>query len=642
MSLMLANRGLLNTTYQEAISYQTFFDATEASNTLGTPFTLESGELKSTGSNGFKQFFTHDRLSCGDLQRLYCEFRITDAASAFGLLKYYDNSITNLPASNSYGEVDFGTQKLNIYSGFTASTLGTITMQADLTIITNTSHNYSLEYKKIGTSITLTIVNITLNEKQSISYDYKSTGSIQVFRGKPGINHRSGTVYFSKFGLYFPTNKYCDLLVIGDSYVDGHSLFNDYKSYLDEKYAWKIKTYLGDKCSTHGWGGARAYDWWNYFKESCLDPFIAKYVLIQIGYNDNIYANYNTNITNLINYFEGKGTTVILTKLAPLTTVAAASFITTINSFIDSSGKMIFDEQKVMTKNGDGINIDSLLLLSDGAHPSLTCHNLLYYEFMTNTMSYPLNPNNYDHNVLVYRDKLSLSDATLLSALSTFISSAKSNGYYYKWKSFYLLFLNDQNKNKFNFKNPYDYDSFFRLAFTGSWTVSTSGITGGSGKYADTNYKPSVNGSLNNQAAFIYIGSDVAENLADFGVQTIATNRFNLYSRLSSDIYDAAVNSNYATSTSNTSSLGLFVISRVDSSNLQKQHRNNYNSYAIASGTLAAYNLTLGALNQTGTPGNNSTKQFRLFGISFGLTQTEMGNLYTDIQTFMTAIGLNV
>jgi hypothetical protein len=94
--------------------------------------------------------------------------------------------------------------------------------------------------------------------------------------------------------------------------------------------------------------------------------------------------------------------------------------------------------------------------------------------------------------------------------------------------------------------------------------------------------------------------------------------------------------------TANTSSLGLFCLSRTSSANFSFYRNGTPTLFTSASVGLPAISVFIGAGNLTATAIEYSTRQYAFQYVSDGLTDSEISNLTTRVQTYQTALSRQV
>jgi hypothetical protein len=192
---------------------------------------------------------------------------------------------------------------------------------------------------------------------------------------------------------------------------------------------------------------------------------------------------------------------------------------------------------------------------------------------------------------------------------------------------------------KFNLVNPQDTDAAFRLAFSGGWTYSTNGAQpNGTNGYADTKLVPStVIASANSQHYAIYSRTNVAEARYGFGNDNISyglkwTDNIN-YGKMGTS------ESGFGT---NSTSFGLHILNRVDSSNLSSIIRGTKTTVSNSISALSALNILLGARQLSGSVDSYGTRQLALVSIGDGLSDAEVALLNQLVTEYQTTLSRNV
>ena len=205
------------------------------------------------------------------------------------------------------------------------------------------------------------------------------------------------------------------------------------------------------------------------------------------------------------------------------------------------------------------------------------------------------------------------------------------------------------NQFKYNMVNPQDDDSAFRLVFNGGWTHSPQGaLPNGVNAYADTKLIPSSVLTLNSGHLSFYSRTDSQSGI-DIGGQNdnqVPYAQMYLASRSSINLLSVAISSTDATraQSSNTSSLGLFLGSRISSTSLKSFK----NSVLQTTNTSASQNnqpnfsLLISALQYSPSPINYSNHQAAFSSIGDGLTDTEAANLFVRVETLNRALARQV
>lgn len=190
---------------------------------------------------------------------------------------------------------------------------------------------------------------------------------------------------------------------------------------------------------------------------------------------------------------------------------------------------------------------------------------------------------------------------------------------------------------KFNFVNPADTDAAFRLTFSGGWTFSAQGAKpNGTNAYADTYININSDLSQDNTHVSIYIREDLRSgDRHDIGNAAANTSFYFSAYYQSVNAYISNLNNTGLKILSNVDTRGLWLSQRTNSSN-RTLYKNGslIDTFAAASTTPVSSQVRLSALGNA----EFSNRQFAFFTAGQGLTNTEVSNLYTAIQTFQTAL----
>lgn len=101
----------------------------------------------------------------------------------------------------------------------------------------------------------------------------------------------------------------------------------------------------------------------------------------------------------------------------------------------------------------------------------------------------------YDTDAQAFFTAAGITDTTQKTAVNQLVLDMKAASIWTKMKAVYPLVGGTAATHKYNLKNPLDTDAAFRLAFSGSLTHDSNGITPGgtTADYANTFFTPSVN-----------------------------------------------------------------------------------------------------------------------------------------------------
>lgn len=227
------------------------------------------------------------------------------------------------------------------------------------------------------------------------------------------------------------------------------------------------------------------------------------------------------------------------------------------------------------------------------------------------------------------------------------------NGLWNKMMAFYPLAGSTGDSFKYNLVNPTDSNAAFRLTYTGSVGFGPGGMTGSIGGTAQANtfWSPdSYTGTF--VTASLSFGCYTVNNSGDdtdcdmgLDVASGGAGRFSvaLYGGASSPrginwVADSIVQ------TSTTSSAGFWVDSRT-AINVHKLYKNGVqigstDTQNISAGTFAS-SLTFRLLAQAYGSGfaDYSPRTYGTFFIGYGLTDSDVSNLYTIVHNYNTSLG---
>jgi hypothetical protein len=243
-----------------------------------------------------------------------------------------------------------------------------------------------------------------------------------------------------------------------------------------------------------------------------------------------------------------------------------------------------------------------------------------------------------------------LTDPTQKSAINTLVKDMKAAGLWTKMKAVYPMVGGTATSMKFNLKDPRDLDAAFRLTWSGGWTYSATGATpNGTNAYANTNFSPSANLTINSSHLSIYsrtaIGNLPQSDMGSYSTST--TDAFTIAIAYNNTCYMGSYafsGTNFYVDFTNTDSRGLYINSRT-SATLLKGYKNNTigdTSTNSVAGVLPTLNTIIGAESFNGVPTSYSTKQYAFATMGTGLSDAEAASLYTIIQKYQTSLSRQV
>jgi hypothetical protein len=262
-------------------------------------------------------------------------------------------------------------------------------------------------------------------------------------------------------------------------------------------------------------------------------------------------------------------------------------------------------------------------------------------------MSFIVNPYIYgsplcaDADANAFLIATGITDPTIASAICTLVTSMKANGTWAKMSAIYPFVGGTATTHKFNLKNPADTNAAFRLSFIGGWTHSANGaLPNGTNAYAETFC---LHTQINSANMSFYSRTNSTGLFNDIGNATATVPNSIILARYLDRFY-GHLNQTADTFTTNTNSLGFYLVSRT-ASNVIKLFKNAslvLNANPLSS-SIPTNTITISAWKQTSfLISRYSNRQCAFATIGTGLTDAEALNLYNTIQTFQTTLGRQV
>lgn len=273
-------------------------------------------------------------------------------------------------------------------------------------------------------------------------------------------------------------------------------------------------------------------------------------------------------------------------------------------------------------------------------------------------MSYKLNPTTgkldyyessaivYDSDAEAFINAANYSLTTYKNAINNLVISLKEANIWSKITAMYPLLSDGINQSrlyqiKYNLKNPLDTNAAYRLTFAGGYTITGTGILfNGVNGYANTYLAPSA---LNQNSIHfgVYSLSNTQVTVNDIGsIDNPVTSGAVMLIRDASNNFSSRTNQSASNSVANATSLGLYITNRTGAS-VVNSWRNSTKIIAqtTTSATPNSFNMYIGARNDAGTATLFSNREYSFVTIGSGLTDDEIGNLATIIQTFQFETG---
>ena len=253
----------------------------------------------------------------------------------------------------------------------------------------------------------------------------------------------------------------------------------------------------------------------------------------------------------------------------------------------------------------------------------------------------------FDADAQAFFDRVTTAGGTLSAtektAVNQLVLDMKSYSIWSKMKAIYPMVGASSAACAQNLKS-----SSFTGSFTSGWTFASTGVTpNGTSAYMNTSLTPNGNVSQNSTHLSFYSRTNKLADGMDIGVfDGVTTSGLHLgisYGGTSNQMRSRCNSSTASTSYTPTDTRGLFLISRVNSTEF-KGYRNNSSVFTLSASSIAPVNIniSIGAITTTLGQSDYSTHQCAFSSIGDGLTDTEASNFYTAVQAFQTTLSRNV
>lgn len=253
-----------------------------------------------------------------------------------------------------------------------------------------------------------------------------------------------------------------------------------------------------------------------------------------------------------------------------------------------------------------------------------------------------------DADANLFLEAALITDATISTAIQQLVIDLKGYGIWSKMKAIYPFVGGTAATHRWNLRDARSVDAAFYLDFFGGITHSSNGVLfNGSTGYANTKLVPSTALTLNSTHISFYSRTTNIKNGArDFAVYENGDNPTMALGTNTGVYLSDHYNYNNRITGSIANAQGLFLGTRT-SSTVHKLFRNGsqLGSTATTANTnnLPAQALYIGVENGGSVPsGGWSDKQCAFASIGDGLTDQEVSDLYTAVNTFQTTLSRNV
>jgi hypothetical protein len=254
----------------------------------------------------------------------------------------------------------------------------------------------------------------------------------------------------------------------------------------------------------------------------------------------------------------------------------------------------------------------------------------------------------YDPDAQAFFTASGLTGATELNAVNQLVVDLKAANIWTKMKAIYPFVGGTAALHKWNLKDPQDLDAAFRLVFNGGWTHSATGaLPNGTNGWAETYFNISTNfTNANKGSAGGYWRTATPNSNYFFGINAPAagvSSRF--WIRSSSGNKD-----HYAGGLTLLRELGVtdysgFSAMSRRASNDMFAIKKDGTYIALTTNVTTSFSnatLPLAAQNASGTISNYHNSEISLMYISDDITQSEMTDLRTAVNTFQTTLSRQV
>lgn len=257
----------------------------------------------------------------------------------------------------------------------------------------------------------------------------------------------------------------------------------------------------------------------------------------------------------------------------------------------------------------------------------------------------------HDSDAQAYIDAAGITDAGQKAAANDLFVGLKGYSLWSKMLAFFPLLGGTAASHSLNGKSPGTYD----VTWSGSVTHDSNGVQGdGSTGKGLTGLVPSSVMTLDNTHVSVYSRTDSSVDQCECGAWGGSANYMGMFVKYTNDggyLYMNSPDGTYPTpqiaSGDNPSSAAFYVGSRTSSSSGDcVMYRNGVAGTTTAGSnsgkSLPTVELSLLAVNSSGSYTQHSARQVAFISVGDGLTATDVANLYTLVQAFQTALGRQV
>ena len=246
----------------------------------------------------------------------------------------------------------------------------------------------------------------------------------------------------------------------------------------------------------------------------------------------------------------------------------------------------------------------------------------------------------FDPDAAAYLSAVVATGGTVTSPMSaatnTLFIQLKGVGLYTKLDVFYPIIGGTANSTALMGKRVSG--ATYDLDYNGGWTFDSSGATpNGTTGYANTFFAPNLKGQ-NDIHMSVYNTQESTGSRVEMG-STSAGSDIQIVSNFGGNNYSAINNGGQGGGPITSS--GFIVISRTGSTSFNYFLNGSKTIKSNSSVPPNSFNVYIGCRNNSGTPEYYDTKQKAFASIGSGLSDVDVANLSTIINTFQTALGRN-
>jgi len=256
----------------------------------------------------------------------------------------------------------------------------------------------------------------------------------------------------------------------------------------------------------------------------------------------------------------------------------------------------------------------------------------------------------YDADAQAFFNAAGITNTTQKNAVNQLVLDFKSYNAWTKMKAVYPIVGGTSTTHKWNLKNPLDTDAAYRLAFAAGMTHASTGMSPGGTSYASTYLVPNTALTVRNTHLSIYVRTDTAAgNKIEMGCAnaTTANPSMGLFSKYSATnaVSDAYNNSTNRLSISNSDAKGYYVSSRT-SSTLHKLYKNGSvigtDTNTESNNAMPNVQMLIGSFLFGASVIQGTDREISLVTIGDGLTDADVTNITSAVNTFQTTLGRNI